>query len=1029
MTIITANENTTEKDNTNTLNQNTQTTHQINKINQTAKNIKTDTTSVKSYQELYDTIETAKKTSNSQTITLEDGDYNITKAIEIRGQYGPMTITINGQNNIINGQNMKSFITVTKSNTLIINNLTIENTNSTAGSGIFSKGNVNITNTTFKNCYSESWISNCGGAIYNSGTMNINNCTFTNNTIITDSFGGGAIFNNGILNVENSTFQENNALKGSAIFSLKSKTNITNSNFTYNNANKTATIYNFNSTVKITDCQFDNNKAVNSSILETTDKGINVLYNTTITNHQQSTYLIRNLGNTTLYKCSIDNNDIILNLIENEDQLRIINSTIRNNNASDLISNKELLIIEDSMISLNNVNNFIIENNIEYDESICSINNTFFDSNKGKSALYDLNSTMLVSNSIFINNTSNELFNGTTDTFKNVHNNTYYYNSLSSKMESPDELTFNYDENITFTCLVETLPIYNTTVDTGIITVYDDEEKIATFNVTNSSGEIKLINNITNKSYNLVYTDYSNYKDSSNLTVVRSLYPIIEIEIKTSDDDDVSYKDMLNYSIVVKNIGEGNSSDLCIYNNLPDSLEVVGCNSTSYDYDTNTWLIDRLDSMSECELNITVQVNTYEDFNLSIALESNDKPVKYVKDIHVSLSDVHLDFDIKRVDYALHENYTFNINVNNLGETSSPNTIVSIVNDDRIVQVFETGSILENSSCLIEVHEAASHVGENILIINSTDTLTNQTRSYMLTFNVNNLSVNIDELNVRHGDLVNITAHVDNVVSLTENTISVFKINGITIHEHNITVNDNEITLENFIIPYNWSKQNYTLEVKVLDAGFEEVILNTSMIRIMKKQIISHLDDIRSLPGNRINITARLVDEDGNPIDYGFVKFKINGKTIDYLVPVKGGIACLEYSIPDTFRGRNYSLSMVYGENRLYTSNRNTSSLTLAMQDCIVNITNSTYTRGDDFHIYATIYGKDNMLAAYSGKVIFKLNDVTFTDIIYVTNSFVNCTIINPNIKAIYNITLCYSGNNVLSSTRETISFKGSTSK
>lgn len=1034
ITTLTANENTTTNQQIDTLTKNTgttttQTTKNIDTTaNQTTKNIKTDTTiSVTSYQELYETIEEAKKTSSAKIINLEEGNYNITTPIEIKGKNGPLTITINGQNNIINGNSVTNFITVPKSNNLIISNLTIEYTNSTAGSAIFSRGSVNISNIQFKNCFSESWISNCGGAIYNSGTMNIENSTFINNTIVTDTFGGGAIFNNGKLNIEKCLFQENNALNGSAIFSLNAQTNISDSNFTSNHANITATVYNFKSTVKIKDSNFNNNTATYASILETMDNAYTHLENSTITNHQNSKNIINNQANTSIYQCNISNNSIISNIIENRQNINVTNSTISYNNASNLIENKAYLTLEQNSILENNASEYIIRNIFEYEDSTCSINFTKFNNNNAKSILFDINSTTIVYDSTFINNTSEELFNGTLDTFKIVSNNTYLGNNLSSKIESENDVIFNYDENITIQAYVKALPIYNTTIESGFVTIYDEDEEIGKFSVNNGTSNITVANNIFDeKIYSLTYTDNPNYRNNTTKVHVQTAHPEYEIQIIVSDSQ-VSYNDNLNYTIYVKNVGEGNGSNLYIENILPNDVEIIDINNESYDKNSNKWFIQRLDSMSEVMLNVTTAIKTLNDFNISIEIPTPTEDLIYNQDIHILKPDIHLDFDYMKKYYILNDNYTFTLNITNNGQGISPNVIIYIRDDDN-VEVLESGILEAKSSNTYEIKKIAKHIGSNKLYISFLETLTNQTNNYSITFNVQDVSVKIENLTVFHGDTINITATVENITRLSNKAIGVFKINGLTIKEHNITVKDNRITLENYIIPLSWSQMNYRLEVKVQDTGFNKIIHDSAMIHMVKKKIISKVNDIKSLPGDIVNITAKICSEDEKMVDYGYVKFKINGKTINQIVLVKDGIACLTYQIPDTFHSSKYTISLVYGENKRYYSNRNSSTLELESQECEINITNSTYAKGNDYYINATIYGKKNGLKAYSGKVVFKLNDVTFTNIIYVMDGFIDWKINKPNINNICNITICYSGNNVLQGTRKTITFINDTS-
>lgn len=189
--------------------------------------------------------------------------------------------------------------------------LTLQNGNTTNGGAIYNQGNLTILNCTFKNNYAtvfddnpntgqggaiynngnsttaivnitnsvftgNSANGNGGGAVFNSGspgnaTMNINNSTFTNN-ICTD-FDGGAIFNSGYLgnatvNINNSLFNNNTAASnGGAIDNNAGSLNITKSTLNNNTAKEGlfggAINNEENGTSYLNNCTLDNNTSSN----------------------------------------------------------------------------------------------------------------------------------------------------------------------------------------------------------------------------------------------------------------------------------------------------------------------------------------------------------------------------------------------------------------------------------------------------------------------------------------------------------------------------------------------------------------------------------------------------------------------------------------------------------------------------------------------------------------------------------------------------------------------------------------------
>lgn len=221
--------------------------------------------------------------NGSYNINLNYGYYNITSLILLNNNKNMVNITINGNNQVINGNN-NSFINIGPNYIVNINNIQIQNTyNKYKGSAIFSRGIINLNNCTFINCTSYD-----GGAIYINSTennqnnivnslfynnkalvsagsikiesnTNIINCSFINskseviggaislfncnsnmimcNFINNTSNDGGAIkLSNSLLNITNSVFIDNKAVTGGAIYNYQSKLFLNNSLLNNNNA-------------------------------------------------------------------------------------------------------------------------------------------------------------------------------------------------------------------------------------------------------------------------------------------------------------------------------------------------------------------------------------------------------------------------------------------------------------------------------------------------------------------------------------------------------------------------------------------------------------------------------------------------------------------------------------------------------------------------------------------------------------------------------------------------------------------------
>lgn len=119
--------------------------------NNTTKITKKDTATVNSYTELYNKIEEIKTSPDNTTINLNPGDYTITTQITWGStDQQSKTMTINGNGQTIDGENIKQFIIVENGYTLNLQNITIKQCFTTAlGAGIYNKGNTSIINSTF----------------------------------------------------------------------------------------------------------------------------------------------------------------------------------------------------------------------------------------------------------------------------------------------------------------------------------------------------------------------------------------------------------------------------------------------------------------------------------------------------------------------------------------------------------------------------------------------------------------------------------------------------------------------------------------------------------------------------------------------------------------------------------------------------------------------------------------------------------------------------------------------------------------
>lgn len=982
------------------------------------KTIKTDTAvEVSSYDELYESINNTSETSKNQTINLNPGNYNITNDINVQGAKKGITIIINGNNQIIDGNNLNSFIKIQKSNTLIINNLKITKTRSNSANTIMNYGKCVLNNVSITNTYTEYKNSSGGGAIFNQGTLEVYNSQFINNSFDTPTFGGAAIYNINNLTVNNSLFENNSCPDGSAIYSLNSKnTSIENSVFKNNNAT-TSTIYNLNSRIIIKNSIFENNTG-KYPITYQLNTGITSIENCNISQH--SSYgLIYNHNNTIITKCQIFKNKINNSMFFNENGNMTINNSSITQNEGRLISNDKQFIINNSIFVKNDANDPLIENINE--NAIIIIEKSEFTNNTATNILKDVLAKTYVYDCDYCNNTCQELFEGNIDQIK-ASNNTYIGNNLSSYIFVNNNHTFNYDENITIEGNVTTKEVYNTTINSGNIYLYLNDTLLSYSDV--KLGKFKAVSDekiLNNSKIGIVFNDTPNYKPNIKNTTITILSPKYDIKIVT--DDSFEYNKSFTYCIILRNIGDGNASNISIDNIIPNNVNYISCDNPGFDYENCSWNIPRLNVNESCNLTLLVKSYNNENILLNITLSDSGKDniTTLKKELTIKNPSIYLTVEDNMDNLCLSDKLRLNININNNGTGRSGNINLKVIKDGNLIynNIFAP---LESEDYLeLLVESLINKTGKYNVSIILTDEIFNTEEHKEFSLNIRNVSVILDDINAHVNDIVNLNAHVNNINSL-ENATVVFKINSLTITDHQIIIKNNTIELLNFKIPSQWKKNNYTVEVKVYKKGFEQVLIAKSILFINKLKVYSKVYDVVGFPKDKINLTAIITDEKNNKVNVGIAKFKINGITIHETIHVRNGLAQLSnFVIPERFRGTKYNLSLVYAENSLYFSNRNYSTITLEKQESAIEITNTTFIRKSNFTIYARIYGKHNNLSAFGGKVIFKINRKTVSGVMDVSSDVMSYTYENIPIRNLDCITVVYSGNNILLGCRCTI--------
>lgn len=162
----------------------------------------------------------------------------------------------------------------------------------------------------------------------------------------------------------------------------------------------------------------------------------------------------------------------------------------------------------------------------------------------------------------------------------------------------------------------------------------------------------------------------------------------------------------------------------------------------------------------------------------------------------------------------------------------------------------------------------------------------------------------------------------------------------------------------------------------------------TATLTVRKAKTTITINEFNATIGQPCNITATVVDENGNTVNNGKVTFKVDGKVLKdsngkvIYAKVTDGLATIEnYEIPESWSSKNHTIMATYSGNSNYESSK--------VENVPINITESSpvfkiepisenITLGLQVTIKATVTGLGEALN--NGKVVFKVNGKTLKD-------------------------------------------------
>lgn len=873
--------------------------------------------------------------SNGTAIGITDGNVtliNITAINNTAGSGGVIynngTLTVNNGIYVNNTADYGGVCFNDENGVFIGNNGTYINNTATTGGGVYvNSGNLTFNNGTYANNSAE-----YGGVTYNNGYVTVGDGLFINNTA---SDSGGVNFNEGILTVHGGNFTANNAYIGGVNFNdftmvinggnftvnsadyggvniNVGNLTVNGGNFTSNSAEYGGVNYQWYDTLTINNGIFTNNTAnvgggVNyNEYVSFINDGLfanNTAYNAGV-NYNYG-------GNLTVdYGIFTDNRATNAGVNYNFGNLTVNDGIFSGNNATigGVTLNNDTLIIKNGVFSYNNaVNGSVLYNSL----GKITIRNGLFSGNTGQYVLFTNNGTFIVVNSTFTNNVcNNTLFNE--DMIPNklsITNNTYTGNNLTTVLTvTPDTTDITTKSGINIT--VKPADIYNTTINTGNITLYENDGEIQTVPATDNT-----INYMPHEGeYDLIikYGDSSNSYTSANRTIhvnITKLNTTITAALLNNTVTNVTLK--INMTI--------NGTTLPVDNGTIVILDEDGNARGNATLNETGIVTIKTDITDGGKHNLTIKYSGDNKYNNSTQLfEVNIMKIDtkvtldpmenvklgYVLTVRVSLTD-------NNGNVLSYKNIILQINNKKTSLTTNNNGTVTYVYKPKKAELLEITVLYGGDKTY-----AASDTTRQITV-NKLPAI---------------LSVN-NNITSRINDTVNITVNIvdENYSPVTGGRI-IFKVNDKTLRDNrgNIVYATVKDGVASITTSFSQKVGSYTLIVIYGGTSYYGTSKNRdTSITITPRDAQITIDEILpAIIGSEMSFKVKVTDGD-EPVNSGTVLIKFNDKSLRdtngnvVYASVKKGEATVKFTISSAFKAKTYNLTVVYSDksyNRVETT-------------------------------------------------------------------------------------------------------------
>ncbi len=233
----------------------------------------------------------------------------------------------------------------------------------------------------------------------------------------------------------------------------------------------------------------------------------------------------------------------------------------------------------------------------------------------------------------------------------------------------------------------------------------------------------------------------SNNRDESSTNVTK----IVDLEIvKLVNNSNPNYKDLVKWTILVKNNGPNDATDVVVNELLPNELKYISSTTTKgyYDLRTGIWTIGNLNKNENLQLEIISQIIATGNITNFVKISGNEKDTNltnnnYTQNISVNpAADLVVKKTVSKQEFSVGELITYMIEVTNNGPDTAENVKVQDVLNSNLKLIsaeaskgsfnVDTGVLSikdlaknENAVLILKASAKASGVIENIVVVSS----------------------------------------------------------------------------------------------------------------------------------------------------------------------------------------------------------------------------------------------------------------------------------------------------------------------